>query len=123
MPISMPRGNVGKRCGKKGLKELLAKRISKKPQRPLRRERLRKSRSGGAMYKWSYGDVVINILAYTQGSYPSKDVMSMADAIWKKQAGPKMTLIPMETPSLGGVATNAFDFDIPEDESEEEAEE
>ncbi|MAD25008.1 MAG: hypothetical protein CMO44_12635 [Verrucomicrobiales bacterium] len=75
------------------------------------------------MYKWSYGDVVINILAYTQGSYPSKDVMSMADAIWKKQAGPKMTLIPMETPSLGGVATNAFDFDIPEDESEEEAEE
>ena len=72
------------------------------------------------MYQWSYGDVVINILAYTQGSYPAKDVLTMADAIWKKQAKPQMTLIDMETPSLGGVATNAFDFEIPEDEPEEE---
>tara|TARA_S200000501_G_scaffold326762_1_gene325547 strand:+ start:12739 stop:12966 length:228 start_codon:yes stop_codon:yes gene_type:complete len=75
------------------------------------------------MYKWSFGDVVINILAYTQGAYPSKDVMSMAEAIWKKQAGPKMTLIDMETPSLGGVATAAFDFLDQEEEPEEEAEE
>lgn len=70
------------------------------------------------MYKWSYGDVIINILAYTQGAYPAKDVMAMADAIWKKQAGPKMALIDMETPSLGGVATAAFDFGY-EDEEEE----
>lgn len=71
------------------------------------------------MYKWSYGDVVVNILAYTQGAYSAKDVVAMADAIWKKQAGPKMTLIDMESPSLGGVANAAF-WEIGSEEEEDE---
>ena len=90
---------MAKKCGRRGPKGAPSDKDFKNAAKTAKKRKPQEKEVvvGGAMYKWSFGDVVINILAYTQGAYPSKDVMSMAEAIWKKQAGPKMTLIDMET--------------------------
>lgn len=49
------------------------------------------------MVEWSYGDFVLHLVAYTQGTYTAKEVEALADAVWKKQCSPKFKLIKMET--------------------------